>query len=54
MSFVILILLNGKVVEQHPVDTLQSCIEMTREVNDDGSKQAACLIRTSKPRSAKK
>jgi hypothetical protein len=54
MSFVILILLNGKVVEQHPVGTLQSCIEMTREVNDDGTKQAACSIRTSQPKNAKK
>ena len=46
MSYIILILLHGKVVEQHPVPTLQACIQITRETNDDGTKTAACLIKT--------
>jgi hypothetical protein len=47
MTYIILILsLKGRVIERHVVPTLQACIEMVRETNDDGSKQAACMIRT--------
>lgn len=47
MSYIILILsLQGTVVESIEVPTLRACIEMTRETNDDGTKTAACLIRT--------
>lgn len=46
MIYLVLILLNGRVVETHPVPTLRACIEMVREVNDDGTRRAACLIQT--------
>lgn len=47
MTYIILILsLQGKVIDSVQVPTLKACIEMTRETNDDGSVTAACLIRT--------
>jgi len=52
MTYIILILsLQGRVIERHPVPTLQACIEMVRETNDDGSKQAACMIKTIREKS---
>lgn len=44
--FVLIISLQGRVIETHEVPTLRACIEMTRETNDDGTKQAACLVRS--------
>ena len=47
MIYLILIIsLQGRVIEVHEVPTLDACIQMTRETNDDGTKQAACLIRS--------
>lgn len=47
MIYLILIIsLQGRVVEVYEVPTLRACIEMTRETNDDGTKQAACMIRS--------
>lgn len=47
MTYIILILsLQGQVIESIEVPTLKACIEMTRETNDDGTKTAACLIRS--------
>lgn len=47
MIYMILIIsLNGRVINQIEVPTLQACVEMTRETNDDGSVKAACLIKT--------
>jgi len=46
MIYIILIFINSTIVEEYPVPTLKACIEITRETNDDGSKKAACLIKS--------